>query len=415
MCGIRSVVAVWAAVALWQAWVPAAHAAAAKSKYVEDLGAFLAEMDKTYPFFDVKDLRKGWAPFKSQLAKKAKACANDQQFLGLVVDTISYLRDGHMGIAKTEVKFPPAEPEWYPGVSFMPATENRVIVMTAPAKFAAQLKPGVVVTQIDGKPARAFLEAKTKEAWDKGGSFSSHQRARLFEYRIALRGKKGEQHKLTVLAGKKSETVAVACVEEAKGWPHTYHMPANLTAHGRTCLYGKLESGLGYLYLRNIDNDTEAGLAAAIAALTDVKGFIVDLRGNGGGGYDQALTKRVEGLKQPVAVLIDAGCVSAGETFARDLVRIAKATLLGQTTAGSSSSKRQWTFPSGIATLSLPEASRKGLVKDIEFNGIAPHVAVEPVPEEVARGVNSEILRAEELLLKGGAPTKSGAPKKGAK
>ncbi len=40
------------------------------------------------------------------------------------------------------------------------------------------------------------------------------------------------------------------------------------------------------------------------------------------------------------------------------------------------------------------------LDRSIEFFGISPHEAVEAVPEEVARGLNSGILRAEEYLLK---------------
>ncbi len=75
---------------------------------------------------------------------------------------------------------------------------------------------------------------------------------------------------------------------------------------------------------------------------------------------------------------------------------------MGETTAGASISKRQWTFPSGIATLSLPVRSRQGLGSQIEFNGVKPHVEALPVPEEVQKGLNSEILRAEEHILKGG-------------
>jgi len=399
----RVIAVTWAALVLVGSCTGNAHAAAAKSKYAEDLGAFFAEIDKTYPFFDLKGIRKGWAPFKAQIEKRARGCTSDTQFLSLVRDTIDYLRDGHMGIVKTDVAPPPREPEWYPGVSFMPAAGNRIVVMAAPDNLRAQLAPGAVVTHIDGKPAHAYLEARTQAAWDKGGSFSSTQRARLFEYRIALRGKKGERHKLTVLSGKKSAAVEIACIHEVRGWPHTYAMPANLTPHGRSVHYGKLPSGVGYLYLRNIDGDTEPGIAAAVAAHADAKGWIVDLRGNGGGGYDQALLKRLESLPRPVVALIDAGCVSAGETFARDLVSICKATLFGQTTAGASSSKRQWTFPSGVATLSLPVRSRQGLGSQIEFNGVKPHVEAFAVPEEVQKGLNSEILRAEEHILKGGA------------
>ena len=67
----------------------------------------------------------------------------------------------------------------------------------------------------------------------------------------------------------------------------------------------------------------------------------------------------------------------------------------------SSSSKRTWTFPSGIATIRFSTRSRGGIDgKLIEFNGIEPHEVVEAVPEEVQAGKNSAILRAEEYILK---------------
>ena len=377
-----------------------ARGAGAQSSYQPDLTAFLKEMDASYPFFDVKGIRKGWGPYKAQLAGRVKTCASDQEFLGIVSDAIAYLRDAHMGIVKARVELKPPEPEWHPGVSFMPASKGRVVVMAAAEPLAASLKPGTVVVEIDGMPARALLDKKSLEAWERGGPFSSPQRARMFEYRMPLKGKKGEKHRLTVLDGGKRRTVEAGCVVQAQGWPHTYNMPSGLTRASESCLYGKLPSGVGYVYLRRIDPSVEPAIAAAIAAVPDAKGWIIDSRGNGGGGYGQELQQRLGALKRPVAVIIDAGCISAGETFVRDLVGATSARLMGATTAGSSSAKRTWSFPSGIATLSLPTRSRTGIKGPIEFNGLRPDQEIEAEPEEVAKGLNSEILRAEEYLLK---------------
>jgi C-terminal processing protease CtpA/Prc len=391
----------------WSVPRPAAAAEEAKeanpSRYADDLAAFFKEMDSSYPFFDVKGIRAGWAPFKEKLSKKAEACTSDGEFIGIVWEAISYLRDGHMGIIKASAKAPPGEPEYTSGVAFMPASKDRVVVMSGAPGLPSALKPGAVVSQIDGKPARKVLEDRATAAWEAGGGFSSPQRARLFEYRIPLRGKKDEAHKLTVLDRGRSQTVTVKSTAEVRGWPHTYNMPPNLTASGRTCQYGKLASGVGYIYLRSVDGGTGPGIEAALKAHPDAKGWIVDLRGNGGGGYDEALLKTIRSLKPPMAVIIDAGCVSAGETFIRDVFQVTKARIFGSTSAGASSAKRNWTFPSGIATLVVATRSRVGIKGPIEFNGIKPDEEVEAVPEEVARGANSEILRAEEFLLKGAA------------
>jgi C-terminal processing protease CtpA/Prc len=256
------------------------------------------------------------------------------------------------------------------------------------------------VTKIDGQDARKFLEAKAKASWEKGGFFSSRQRARMFEYRMPLKGKQGEKHTITVLddAGKEQE-VELTCDQPARGWPHTYNLPSGLDRAGRSCFHTELPDGFGYIYLRRIDRRGEHGLAAAIAAHPDVKGWVIDLRGNGGGGYGRPLIEQLKKLRKPVAVLIDAGCVSAGETLARDLAYICEARLFGSATAGSSSAKRIWNFPSGVGSMILPRRSRYDIDrKPIEYRGIAPHVEVEAVPEEVQQGKNSCLLRAVEYL-----------------
>jgi hypothetical protein len=259
-----------------------------------------------------------------------------------------------------------------------------------------------VVTQIDGRDARVFLEAKATELWIRPDSpffVSSPQRARLFAYRLPLAGPRGATHRLRYRVGEREAELALKCEFEVRGWPHTYNLPGVLRRTSGGVQHGRLPSGVGYLYLRNVGQDTEPGIRQALEAHAEARGWIVDLRGNSGGGYDNALVERLKSMPRPVMVLIDAGCVSAGETLARDLARYAGARLLGSRTAGSSSSKKTWTFPSGIASVTLSTRSRwRTDGQPIEFNGIAPDVELEAVPDEVARGLNSEILRAEEHL-----------------
>ena len=155
------------------------------------------------------------------------------------------------------------------------------------------------------------------------------------------------------------------------------------------------------MYLRSVGTGTATGMRQACEAHPDAKGWIIDLRGNGGGGYDTNLLAQLQDLPRPVVTLIDAGCISAGETLARDSVQLCGARLMGTHTAGASSSKRQWQFPSSIASVTCSTRSRwRGDGQPIEFNGIAPDDEIEAVPDEVARGLNSQILRAEEHLLK---------------
>jgi C-terminal processing protease CtpA/Prc len=386
--------------ALLSVALAASSGAMEANKYEGDWQAFAAEIDNGYPFFELKGLAADWAKCTEQLGARVRTCRSDAEFLGLLIEAIRCLRDAHMGLTTTSVKLPAAAKQYCLPLSFMPASENRVVIMAAP-ETARELRRGTVVAQIDGQPARQVLEARAAEAWKAGGQFSSPQRARMLEYRVPLRGKQGERHTLTLLAGAGAKTVELRCDTEASGWPHTYNLPAAMARAG-SCFYTRLGGGAGFVWLRNVSDGTERELAEALAKLPDAKGWIIDLRGNGGGGYSQELVERAKSMPKPVAVLIDAGCMSAGETLARDIVNATGARLFGETTAGASSAKRTWALPSGLATVTLPTRSRIGLGRKlIEFNGIAPDQLVEAIPEEVQRGENSVILRAEEWLRAG--------------
>ncbi|MCC6680950.1 MAG: hypothetical protein IT445_08610 [Phycisphaeraceae bacterium] len=377
----------------------AAAAESSRAAYETDLAAFFQLIDNEYPFFELKHVGDDWQHAKSQLMQRARQCETDEQFLAIVLDAIRVLRDGHMGITQSKATLPPPPKSYYPGVSFLPATENRVIVMYAPRSLSAVLKTGTIVTRIDGEHARGYLDQRSEAAWQAGGFFSSPQRAKLFEYRLALCGQQGGKHTISYQGADGERTLDLECNLEASGWPHTYNTPSDLKQVGRSFFFTKLADDVGYMYLRRVDESVTQGIEQALREQPNAKGWIVDLRGNGGGGYDDKLIEQIKKMSRPVAVLIDAGCVSAGETLARDFQSQANARLFGSTTAGSSSSKRSWTFPSGIATLTLSVRSRwRNDRQPIEFNGIDPDVVVEASPEQVQAGADSVILRAQEYL-----------------
>ncbi|MBN1818835.1 MAG: hypothetical protein JW828_15845 [Sedimentisphaerales bacterium] len=372
-------------------------------KYSSDLEAFFHEIDTTYPFLDLKGIRSDWETAKQDLAGRALQCTSDGEFLRIVVDAFICLRDSHLQLTGVNIPIPMPSPEYYPQIGFMPAQGNSVVVMLSPTGYGKEIPMGTTVVSIDGVDAREYLDARGDELWRAGGC-PSPQRARLFAYRIPLRGSKGEKHAIVVRSGPQGATEQIQLENdtEARGWPHVYHLPAGLVRVGRSFLYRQLSSGVGYMYLRRVDSSVTEGIGQAVQAHPDVKGWIVDLRGNGGGGYDNQLIEQLKQLKRPVAGLIDAGCVSAGETLARDLRQYSQARLFGTRTAGSSSSKRTWPFPSGIASVVIPTRSRwRADGKPIEFNGIEPDQEVEPLASDVQKGINTEIRVAESYILKG--------------
>lgn len=187
-----------------------------KSKYETDMEAFIKEVDRSYPFFDLKGNRPDWEKARVKLLGKAKTCASDQEFLGLLLTAGKSLRDSHLGPRKFKVKYPTQPPRYYPGIGFLPATNDHVVVMHPRHGMTPKIKAGTVVTKIDGKDARQVLEARSDAAWKEGGYFSSPQRARLYEYRIPLRGEvKGQAHKITFLVGGQEQEIELFADVEA--------------------------------------------------------------------------------------------------------------------------------------------------------------------------------------------------------
>lgn len=373
--------------------------------YVGDWKAYVNEVDDTYPFFELKGIKNDWEKTKSDLEKRVKNCKDGSEFLDIINQSIKCLRDGHMGLVETKVT--PAntdEPETILPLSFMPGTDNGVVVMSTMRRANIPgIRPGTVITKIDGQPARKYLDQQSEQLWKTGGYFSSPQRAAYFTWRMPLASAKATVHQISYLDNGKERKTGISNNQPyrmANRW--AYNMPDNLLQAGGDCAYCALPSGIGYLYIGRIrGNETTEGVNKSVAALPEAKGWIIDLRGNGGGGYDEKLMEAFSKMSRPVAVITDAGCVSAGETVVRDLKKACDATIFGATTAGASSSKKTWEFPSGIAKVRMSTRSRfdsQGM--PIEFNGISPDIEVEAVPEEVQTGKNSEILRAEEYLLK---------------
>ncbi len=279
------------------------------------------EVDEAYPFFELKDIRADWRHTKARLSARVKSCASGTEFIGIVLEAIQCLRDAHTRLSNVKVPMPDFPKYYYPGLSFMPATQNRVIIMSSATAYADQLKPGTIVTRIDGREARTVMEETARLNWKTAAppiSGSSPQRFRLFAYRLPFLSLSNDVHVLSYLADGDEREIKVTCDVEARGWPHTYNLPAQLKAANRRAAFCRLPSGAGYIYLRSVNNETEPALRQALEAHPDAQGWIVDLRGNGGGGYDQQLLDRLRAFPQPVAVLIDAGCISAGETLARD-------------------------------------------------------------------------------------------------
>jgi carboxyl-terminal processing protease len=187
--------------------------------------------------------------------------------------------------------------------------------------------------------------------------------------------------------------------------------------------YGKTENGYGYIHLRKCPKNLPERVDEALAALGDPDGLILDLRANGGGGFDHegllgrfipagkalSFNKRYESAGPspyggPMVVIIDGLTLSAGETCTAIFKEDGRAYVIGESpTSGMSSSKTTIELPSGLFALYVSIRSNMGRSnggRGIEGIGIPPHEVVPYDPEDLAEGRDTLLLRAEALLEK---------------
>lgn len=268
-----------------------------------------------------------------------------------------------------------------------------------------------VVSPIDDTPAKAAglrahdiitaINDENSTAWTTDKAVSK------------IRGEAGTTVKLTILRDGKTTDYSITRAKIS--------VPS---------VESEIVDGIGYLRISRFGDDT-AGLARTAAKEfkdKNVKGVILDLRGNGGGYVNAAVSvaslwlekgtlvveernsKKVlssekslgdtvlKGIK--TVVLIDEGSASASEIVAGALKDDNAASLVGTKTYGKGSVQELVPLGSG-AQLKITIAkwyTPKG--KNIDGNGLEPDVKVEMTAEEYNAGNDTQRLKAIDILLK---------------
>ena len=171
-----------------------------------------------------------------------------------------------------------------------------------------------------------------------------------------------------------------------------------------------LEGQIGYIYVRRIGEKLIESLDQAVRELGDAKGMIIDARGNSGGGFDSAQAHRNFNPGDPaqpdrpryggpIAVLIDARCISAGEGWTSWFVANQRARLFGETTAGASSRKADYLLTNGLFRVHFPVKAYQGyLDRPIERTGLVPDVPLMQNARDLSEGRDTALEAARRHL-----------------
>lgn len=184
---------------------------------------------------------------------------------------------------------------------------------------------------------------------------------------------------------------------------------------GKLAVTGRTAEGFGYLAIGSlVGSEAEyAPVVAALDALLDAPGLILDLRGNGGGNerHAQTLISRladeprvyararvrsgpaptdlsppverrlvvrsdVAPYARPIVALIGPCCMSSGEGMAKMLEVLPNATLVGQPTRGASGNPKPLALPNGVTVWFSTWVDERADGTVLEGKGVPPDVAV---------------------------------------
>ncbi len=191
------------------------------------------------------------------------------------------------------------------------------------------------------------------------------------------------------------------------------------------------EDGIGYVRLLEFSADASAKLAGAIRTLLaqNPKGLILDLRGNPGGYFQEAVLTAglflpkgqvvvIERYKDapsevvrtpneplapdiPLVVLVDGGSASASEIVAGALQDLGRATIIGEQTFGKGAVQLRYQLSNGSELLVTVARWFTPNDRAIHGEGLAPDIPVEVTAEDIEAGRDPQLERAAEYLLKG--------------
>lgn len=403
--------------------------ARAQSVYEKDVAFALDELEKQCgSFFELKHIV--WKDVRKQFESNAAQVKSDQDHLILLTRLLARLKDGHAAVlarGKTNSLTWPVDGAWKvtgarvgPGM-FLCRIGSKIYVKTSwGATAETGVKPGMELVAVDGEPVADWLEHRIA-FWRDLKGFSTDQQEFFFACHGGLARPVGTRLELDLetVDGKRMTRMITYSDADPRPWgPSAFPRGLESSADLRFAL---LKSGFGYIHVRRSKETLPEQIDRALETVGAAPGLVIDFRANTGGGCDHdafmgrfvpqgetlhfAKTYASAGphpYAGPIVVIVDATCVSAGETTSGILEEDGRAYMIGESaTAGMSSQKTTIELPSGLFGLYVSVASNKGRFnggKGIEGIGVVPHEIVEYSREDLAAGVDTLIARAEALL-----------------
>lgn len=393
----------------------APESVAEASSYADAFRDLYDQLGRHYPCFELKGI--DWQAVGDELLPRADKIETDSAFGLLCLELVARLEDSHVSLEPAKARLPLIPfPQWDPGFACLLDERDRPVVFyvdTGSPAAQAGVTVGMTVVKVDEATAEEAMERWMKEVTRYVGYSSRrylrYQAARMFCRQMT----KGQIVKIEF--------------EQIDGNRVAYDLPCSVgvrylprlpvpipgIADAGNVSWTMLDGDIGYVYVRRIRSDLIQQLDRAVGELKDAEGLIVDVRGNSGGGFDASRSHRNFALDDaqepdrprfdgPMALLLDARCISAGEGWASWFIAEERARTFGEATAGASARKTVYPLKNGLYRVRFPVKAYRGyLDRPIERRGLEPDVPLRQRAADLAEGRDTVLEAARRYLTHG--------------
>lgn len=371
-------------------------------------------MRDTYPYFDIKPV--DWQAVREPYRERVAAAANEEEYFAVIAELLGTLQDSH-----TSLSYP------YTIVTFQFARlmviDGQYVIRSVYGTDAIAV--GEIVTAINGEPVEARIAALPADY--RIGSTAANTEALSAAAAMVLFGDETSMDVTVIGVDGTERTITLTLPEEETG---------SNDANAPEITGTVQESGYGLIRIPSFGGsraELVAEFDAALAALGDVPGIILDARSNGGGNsltasemagrfmnetfayaqefYRQRMpdrfwlsdvtrvvSPRAPYDDRPLVILTDARVVSSAEEFVLMLVDSGRAVSIGRTTAGGTGNPIGFLLADGgEASFSTGDLHRVDGSR-LEGAGIAPAISVTWTLDDVREGRDPDIAAAEAYL-----------------
>jgi carboxyl-terminal processing protease len=306
---------------------------------LEDFDAFWKAIDGGYAYFDGPHL--AWKRARDAWRRKAGSAKTRGELVLVLEGAIAHLQDDHVSLSEStpaSARRIPAETDiwaqWVDGAARVTA------VRAFSDADVAGLRPGHVVTHVNGRPVELVVQERLKALGAKGPA------AMDWALRHLLAGPREGLLKLKVSGEGEARTMTI---EHGRARP----------PGGPPLLARRMGEERDLAYIRILDSLGDPALPrafdAALGYLKDARALILDLRetmNDGTRDVTDALIARLtaqDAGPRRLIVLVDRWTAGEGEALAAALQDRARATLIGTPMAGLRGRLREAKLPhSGI-------------------------------------------------------------------